>query len=114
METLPYMVYTFHVPLEWLNGDRSYRNLLNYVYHATEDYADYNGNYDGCVLTINNIQAALFIDNAARIWWYRRIRIEDDPPPSNVNYFPRLALIGLENERRLDWDEENHDSGLEE
>ncbi|KAK0070599.1 hypothetical protein PV325_000369 [Microctonus aethiopoides] len=114
METLPYMVYTLHIPLEWLNGDRSYRNLLNYIYNATEDYADYHGNYDGCVLTINNIQAVLFNDNAARIWWYRRIRIEGDQRPSTVNYFPRLAPTSVENEWRWDWDEENVDSGVEE
>lgn len=47
----------------------------------TAEYADTHGTHSGCVIGLNNVEAALFINYAARIWWYRRIRIEDDHRP---------------------------------
>lgn len=58
----------------------------------TEDYAHLHGSYEGCILNISDIQAALFIDNRAKIWWYEQICIKDDHRPPKVDYYPSLEL----------------------
>ncbi|KAK0071403.1 hypothetical protein PV326_001290 [Microctonus aethiopoides] len=70
-----------------------------------EFYADVHLNYNGFVTTKNNITAFLIIDNLHKLYWFKRIRIEDDQRPHTVNYYPRLAPMHLENQ----WPFNNND-----
>ncbi|KAK0077235.1 hypothetical protein PV326_010194, partial [Microctonus aethiopoides] len=91
MEALPYMIFTVHIPMIWLVSDMTYEDLLNYLMNAIEEYFNINRTYDGLVINIIGIEAALFINIVARILWFKRIRIEDDPRPGNVHDYPPLA-----------------------
>ncbi|KAK0071533.1 hypothetical protein PV325_012738 [Microctonus aethiopoides] len=75
-----------------------------------EDDTAIHGFYEGCVMNINNANAALFINNTAKIWWYKRIQPHDDlPHPPIENYHPPLAPEDLERQ----WSQ-SQDSGFEE
>ncbi|KAK0072624.1 hypothetical protein PV325_006211, partial [Microctonus aethiopoides] len=77
-----------------------------------EFYADMHLNYEGFTTIKNSIAAFLVIDNLRKIYWFRRIRIENDQRPPTVNYYPRLAPISLEAEWEFiihhNNDENNH------
>ncbi|KAK0070860.1 hypothetical protein PV326_001995 [Microctonus aethiopoides] len=102
MNFIAVIEFNIHIPLEWIDIDFSnYEYLINHIFMVTAEYADHHGSYSGCVIQYNNINAALFIDNARRMWWFRRIQVEDDPRPPTVNYYPPLASLELEEEWRL-------------
>ncbi|KAK0169337.1 hypothetical protein PV327_011641 [Microctonus hyperodae] len=98
MESLPYLIFTIHIPMEWLAIDTTYNNLLTYLMNTTEDYFNIHGTYEGLVIDIMGIQSILIINITRRIIWFRRIRIEDDLRPPTVQYFPQLAPQSLEEE----------------
>ncbi|KAK0169608.1 hypothetical protein PV328_011826 [Microctonus aethiopoides] len=98
METLPYMVFTIHIPMEWLAFNVNYEDLLNHLINVIEEYFTTQPTYNGLVVNIIGIEAALFINIMMRILWFRRIRVEDDPRPSTVHYYPPLAPPSLEDE----------------
>ncbi|KAK0070998.1 hypothetical protein PV325_013692, partial [Microctonus aethiopoides] len=97
MESIAVIKFNIFIPLEWMyNNLHDYEYILNIILEMTAKYADTHGTHSGCVIRLNNVEAVLFIDYAARIWWYRRIRIEDDPRPPNVNYYPPMASPEIE------------------
>ncbi|KAK0169368.1 hypothetical protein PV328_012138 [Microctonus aethiopoides] len=99
-----------HIPMEWIDANIPNIDLLNDIYCRVEEYAAIHGFYEGCVMNINNVNAALFINNTAKIWWYKRIQPDDDlPHPPIENYHPPLAPEDLERQ----WSQ-SQDSGFEE
>lgn len=98
IESLPCIIFTIHVPMEWLTVDGTYEELLNYLMNAIDEYHNVHGIYNGLVINVLGIEAALFFDVLARTIWFRRIRIEDDPRPSNIHYYPPLAPPAIEEE----------------
>ncbi|KAK0072688.1 hypothetical protein PV326_014204, partial [Microctonus aethiopoides] len=98
MESLPYMIFTIHIPMEWLAIEDSYENLLNQLMSSIENYSNMYGSYEGLIININGVEAALFINIMRRIIWFKRIRIEDDPRPEIIHYYPSLAPPALEEE----------------
>ncbi|KAK0072267.1 hypothetical protein PV325_011625 [Microctonus aethiopoides] len=79
---------TMHVPMEWLAIDGTYDELINHIMNTTDKQFQLSN--------ILGIEAALHIDIAARIIWFKRIRIEDDPCPEIVQYYPPLASFSEE------------------
>ncbi|KAK0169221.1 hypothetical protein PV328_012321 [Microctonus aethiopoides] len=98
MESLPYMIFTIHIPMEWLAIEDSYENLLNQLMSSIENYSNMYGSYEGLIININGVEAALFINIMRRIIWFKRIRIDDDPRPEIIHYYPSLAPPSLEEE----------------
>lgn len=98
METLPYVIFTIHIPMEWLAINITYVELINYLLDTIDEYFNIHHSYNGIVINILGIEAALYINIAARIIWFKRIRIEDDPRPEIVHYHPPLAPPSLEEE----------------
>ncbi|KAK0159481.1 hypothetical protein PV327_011077 [Microctonus hyperodae] len=94
---MAFIKYHTYVPCEWMN-DINYEHLIDQSYNEMEFYVDVHGHYNGFVSTKNNITAHLVIDNIRKIYWFKRIRIEDDQRPHTVNYFPRLAPLHLESQ----------------
>ncbi|KAK0171502.1 hypothetical protein PV327_011187 [Microctonus hyperodae] len=88
--------------------DNNYQNLIDVIYNEFEYYADGYGHYNEFVSTKNNIAAYLIIDNLRKLYWLKRIWIEDDQRPETVNYYPRLAPMHLE-EQCTDTDEVSTD-----
>ncbi|KAK0170555.1 hypothetical protein PV328_008392 [Microctonus aethiopoides] len=86
--------------MEWMNNNNNipYGDIITNILKITAEYADCYGTYTGCVINFNDIEAALIIDHTAKMWWYRRIRIENDPRPPTIHYYPRLAPPELEEE----------------
>ncbi|KAK0157160.1 hypothetical protein PV328_011810 [Microctonus aethiopoides] len=101
-DTMAYIKYHRYVPCEWVIDDNQYYKLIETLYDAMEFYVDVHLNYDGIVYTKNDITAFLVIDNVRKIYWFKRIKIEDDRrPPTAVNYHPRLAPSHLEEQWRF-------------
>lgn len=46
----------------------------------------------------NNITSFSIIDNILKIYWFKKINIEGDCHPWNVDYYPPLASIEMEME----------------
>ncbi|KAK0171415.1 hypothetical protein PV327_011362 [Microctonus hyperodae] len=92
---MAYIKYSIHLLNEWMINN-NYEILIERLYYGMEEYADIHGSYDGFVSHKNGIEAFLIINNLRKMYWMRRIRIEDDRRPSTVNYYPRLAPIGRE------------------
>ncbi|KAK0073302.1 hypothetical protein PV325_009950 [Microctonus aethiopoides] len=109
------ITFNIFIPLEWINDNyNNYENLLYDIIEMTADYTNRHGTHNGMVLCFNNVEAILIIDIITRIWWYRRIRIEDNPRPSMVNYYTPIAPPELEDEwqwggNNIENDEENND-----
>ncbi|KAK0157137.1 hypothetical protein PV328_011840 [Microctonus aethiopoides] len=113
MDSAMLIPYIMHIPLEWLGMNIFYEDMLIDIYNMTEDYEDRHGSYEGLVLNINNTEAALSICNAAKMWWYKRVRIEGDPRPPLVNYYTPLAPLELEQEWQFMNFESSADSGID-
>ncbi|KAK0072397.1 hypothetical protein PV326_000118, partial [Microctonus aethiopoides] len=96
MESLPYITFTIHIPMEWLMVNVSYNDTIMYLMNITDQYLNIHGTYEGMVVNIAGVQARLVINILERVIWFMRIRIEDDPRPPNVQYFPRIAPPHLE------------------
>ncbi|KAK0071379.1 hypothetical protein PV325_013023 [Microctonus aethiopoides] len=102
--------------MEWMNNNNNipYGDIITNILKITAEYADCYGTYTGCVINFNDIEAALIIDHTAKMWWYRRIRIENDPRPPTIHYYPRLAPPELEEEWCWwSWVGNNNDDGNE-
>ncbi|KAK0071755.1 hypothetical protein PV325_012410 [Microctonus aethiopoides] len=98
MDSSPYIIFTIHIPMEWLVIDMSYDDILNHLMDVAENYFNIHGSYDGLTLNIAGIQAVLSINIITRILWFRRIPNEDDPRPPTIHYYPSLAPPALEEE----------------
>ncbi|KAK0070981.1 hypothetical protein PV325_013740, partial [Microctonus aethiopoides] len=90
--------FNIHIPMEWITIDTSYEDIIEIILKMTAEYAERTGTHTGCVINLNNIEAILLIDITNRMWWYRRILLEDDPRPQTVHYFPPIAPPELEEE----------------
>lgn len=85
--------FTLHVPVEWLApAGTSFDDFLQQLFLDVNLYALYhNDNLNGFVYT-RKITAFLVISVVEKIWWMRRIRIEDDDRDSRSGYYPPLTL----------------------
>ncbi|KAK0156768.1 hypothetical protein PV328_012337, partial [Microctonus aethiopoides] len=82
--------------MEWLMVNVSYNDTIMYLMNIADQYLNIHGTYEGLVVNIAGVQARLVINILERVIWFMRIRIEDDPRPPNVQYFPRIAPLHLE------------------
>ncbi|KAK0070839.1 hypothetical protein PV326_002023, partial [Microctonus aethiopoides] len=79
--------YTLHIPSEYLIHN-DYKSLSETIINEMENFAHVHGNYNGFTTIKNSITSFLIIDNILKIYWIKRIKIEDDHGPSIVNYYP--------------------------
>lgn len=56
-------IYTIHIPIEWIDVDEPIADTIRNILYVSDLYADQYGTYEGCGISINEIYAALFIDN---------------------------------------------------
>ncbi|KAK0156753.1 hypothetical protein PV328_012358 [Microctonus aethiopoides] len=83
--------YTIHVPREWYVGE----NNLDWMDDIISDVLTYMqtwGTTRGAVITRNGLPTIVMIDHQNQMWWFRRLRQEDDHRPEHVGYFPPLAM----------------------
>ncbi|KAK0074573.1 hypothetical protein PV325_008126 [Microctonus aethiopoides] len=90
-----FIKYYIYVPCEWV-VDVDYEHLIHILFEEIDSYIDIHPILDEFVSTKNNVTACLIIDNTRKIYWFKRVRIDDDRRPHTVNYYPRLAPIHLE------------------